>query len=193
MKKQFISPWLMLIIGLFCIAFSAIFVKIAAINGLSAAFYRVTIAAIALFPFFLWKRQRNLDKKSVLLAVLCGVFFASDLSLWNVSIMKTDASIATLLGNLAPLWTGILGYFFYKLKPSKAYWIGLFVAMNGVIILLGYSKILAFEVNAGFFLSIAASVFYALYILTSNVVRQNIDTLSFMMFTLVEAVCNILK
>lgn len=178
----------MLGIGLLCISFSAIFVKLAGINGLSAAFYRVTIAGLVLFPVFVLKCKKKFQVKEIVPAVLCGVFFATDVSLWHVSIMQTDASVATLLGNLAPLWTGILGYFFYKIKPSKYYWLGLFVAMNGVVMLLGYSEVLRFEVNTGFFLSIAASVFYALYILTSNVVRQRIDTLSFMMFTIAGSV-----
>jgi drug/metabolite transporter (DMT)-like permease len=104
--------------------------------------------------------------------------------MWYVAIMRTDATISTLLGNLAPLWTGMLGYLFYRLKPNKYYWLGTIIALSGIVILLGYQNVFHLKVNAGFYLAISASVFYALYLLSSNVVRQSFDTVSFMMFTL---------
>jgi len=184
MIQKILHPWFLLFFGVLCIAFSAIFVKLAAINGVSAAFYRVLIAGVALLPVYALKRRFVFQWREALLAMLCGVFFGSDISMWYVSIMKTDATIATLLGNLAPLWTGVLGYFFYRLKPSKYYWIGMAIAINGVAMLLGYHNIIAMKINSGVFLAISASVFYALYILTSSVVRKTFDTMSFMMFTL---------
>ena len=185
MVKIKISPWIYLSIGVLCIAFSAIFVKLAHINGISAAFYRLLIAGIVLFPYYIATSTRRFNFLHATGAFLCGMFFASDVSMWYVAIMRTDATVSTLLGNLAPLWTGILGFFFFKIKPSKYYWIGTFIALTGVIILLDFNKFILLKVNAGFFLAIAASVFYALYLLTSRVIRQSFDTVSFMMFTLI--------
>lgn len=179
-----ISPWIYLSIGVLCIAFSAIFVKLANVNGVSAAFYRMFIAGIVLLPYYFVTSTRKFKFRHAAGAFLCGMFFASDVSMWNVAIMRTDATVSTLLGNLAPLWTGVLGFFFFKIKPSKYYWLGTFIAFTGVIILLDFSKLILLKVNAGFFLAIAASVFYALYLLTSRVIRQSFDTVSFMMFTL---------
>jgi len=187
MKPQ-LSPWLFLTLGILCIAFSAIFVKLAAINGVSAAFYRMLIATVALLPYYLWKRRSVFNFRQASLAFLCGVFFATDVSMWYVAIMRTDATVSTLLGNLAPLWTGMLGYLFYKLKPNRFYWIGTAIALTGVFILLGYQNVFHLKVNSGFFLAISASVFYALYLLSSNVVRQSFDTVSFMMFALLGSV-----
>jgi len=186
--KLSISPWLFLAIGILCIAFSAIFVKMAAINGISAAFYRVTIATVFLLPYYLVKRRSKFNMKQAALAFMCGLFFASDITMWYVAIMRTDATISTLLGNLAPLWTGMLGFLFYRLKPNRFYWLGTLIALSGVVILLGYQNVFHFKVNSGFFLAISASVFYALYLLSSNVVRQSFDTVSFMMFTLLGSV-----
>jgi len=183
MKLRF-SPWLYLAFGIICIAFSAVFVKMAAINGVSAAFYRVAIATVALLPYYLLKRRSQFNVGHAVRAFVCGILFASDISMWHVAIMRTDATVSTLLGNLAPLWTGLLGYLFYKLKPNLFYWIGTFIALFGVIILLGYQNILHLQVNSGFFLAISASVFYALYLLTSTVIRQSFDTVSFFMFAL---------
>jgi len=188
MVKLEVSPWLYLLLGIVCIAFSAIFVKMAAIDGVSAAFYRVTIATVFLLPYYLVKRRSQFKWRQAGLAFLCGIFFASDVSMWYVAIMRTDATISTLLGNLAPLWTGMLGFLFYRLKPNKFYWIGTIIALSGVVVLLGYQNVFHMKVNSGFYLAISASVFYALYLLSSNVVRQSFDTVSFMMFTLLGSV-----
>jgi drug/metabolite transporter (DMT)-like permease len=186
--KPKLSPWLFLALGILCIAFSAIFVKLAAINGVSAAFYRMFIATVALLPYYLLKRRSKFNVRQASLAFLCGIFFATDVSMWYVAIMRTDATVSTLLGNLAPLWTGMLGFLFYKLKPNRFYWIGTVIALTGVVILLGYENVFHLKVNSGFFLAISASVFYALYLLSSNVVRQSFDTVSFMMFALLGSV-----
>ncbi len=189
MKFLKFNPWIGLALGIVCIAFSAIFVKIAGINGVSAAFYRVAIAACVLFPVYWFNHRSKFKVKEAILAFMCGFFFSSDVTMWYVSIMKTDATISTLLGNLAPLWTGVLGFFFFKAKPSKFYWIGTIIAITGVILLLGVQNVFHLKVNTGFFLAIAASVFYALYLLSSNKVRQSFETVPFMTFALLGSVC----
>jgi hypothetical protein len=51
-RKQLILPRLFLLVGVVCIGFSAIFVRLADVPGVVSAFYRVFIASLALVP--LW-------------------------------------------------------------------------------------------------------------------------------------------
>src|SRR5262245_51412468 len=93
-----------LLIAISGIAWSAIFIRWAAVPGPSSAFYRVFIAALVLVP---WRTatlgtshgMRGVTRRSVLLALAGGVFFGCDLALYNTAVMRTSATTATLFGN----------------------------------------------------------------------------------------------
>ena len=98
--------------GVLCIGLSAIFVKLAGVPGPVSAFYRVFFAVVLLTPWWLLRR-RPLPSRRVLLATCFGgLFFAADLVLWNSAIMLTDAGVATLLANNAPIWVGLAAWLF---------------------------------------------------------------------------------
>jgi drug/metabolite transporter (DMT)-like permease len=52
------------------------------------------------------------EKKHLLLAVVCGVLFASDVAVWNIAIQESSATQTSLLTNLSPLWVGIISLYF---------------------------------------------------------------------------------
>jgi drug/metabolite transporter (DMT)-like permease len=119
-----------------CIGLSAIFVKLAGVPGPVSAFYRVFFATLLLAPWWL-VRRRPLPGRRVLLATcLGGVFFAADLALWNSAIMLTDAGVATLLANNAPLWVGLGAWLFFHERLTANFWLGLAVAMIGMVLII---------------------------------------------------------
>lgn len=166
-------------LGILCIAWSAIFVKLSEVSGLSSAFYRMLIGSLGVIPFWLMYRKPIFDKKSVWLAILCGVFFAIDIAMWNTSIVLSKASIATILGNLAPVWVGIGALFLLKEKPGKIFWMGTAIALFGTAMIVGLSNVSEISFTRGQFLAIIASMFYGAYLLTVRKGRSNLDTFSF--------------
>jgi drug/metabolite transporter (DMT)-like permease len=176
------NVWLqyaVLLAGVLCIAWSAIFVKLADVSGFASAFYRMFIASVAILPLFLRRQKRGIDLPTIKGAALCGLFFACDIAIWNTSILLSKAAISTLLANLAPIWVGLGALFILKEKPKPIYWIGTFIAIAGVIIIIGISNVYHTRMNLGNTLAICASVFYAAYLLTTQKVRLSIDTVSF--------------
>jgi drug/metabolite transporter (DMT)-like permease len=71
----------------------------------------MAIAVSLLLPYVLIRKFQVPEKKFIL-AILCGVLFASDVAAWNIAIQESSATQASLLTNLSPLWVGIISYVF---------------------------------------------------------------------------------
>jgi drug/metabolite transporter (DMT)-like permease len=165
--------------GVLCIGWSAIFVKLAAVDGFTSAFYRMFIASLAILPFWLFRMKSGLTRQTIIVSALCGFYFACDLAVWNTSIMLSKAAIATLLANMAPIWVGFGSVFIFKEKLKPVFWIGSIITFFGVVLVLGISNVYLIRFNFGNILAICASFFYAAYLLTVRDVRNKIDTISF--------------
>jgi len=172
------------------ISWSAIFIRWAAIPGPSSAFYRVLIAAAVLGPVWVItlfadpRRRQRLQRggaQAAWFAVLGGAFFGLDLALFNTAVMKTTAAEATLFGNNAPIFVGLGTWLFFGRRPKRAYWAGLALASTGgaAVMIAGFSGPASGGTLTGNLLAVAASVFFAAYLLTTERAREGLDTLSF--------------
>jgi drug/metabolite transporter (DMT)-like permease len=181
------NPKASLIIGIICISFSPIFVKLAGVPALTSGFYRIFIAWICLAPYCIAKGKLKIGRKELLIAVTGGVVFASDIAVWNLSLLKISATVSTLLANLAPLWVGLLSFFLLKKRSGKLFWIGTWVAIVGMVILVGFQNIIGLKFNVGILLALLASFFYAIYIMITRGILQKIDTITFMFYNMLAA------
>jgi drug/metabolite transporter (DMT)-like permease len=178
------NPKLSLALGIIFIAFSPIFVKWADASPVVCAFYRIAFAWLCLLPYCLYKRNLKMARKDILLALLGGLVFASDVAVWNVSIKMISATVSTLLANLAPVWVGLLSYLLYKKKSGWLFWLGTAIAIAGMIILVGISEIWHLQFNLSIVLAVTASMLYAIYMLITKDVLNRIDTIPFMFYSM---------
>ena len=179
------KPRLALAFGILCISIFPILVKLRLTPGLISAFYRMAIAFSLLLPYMLITKKFKLpQKKYILLAIICGVLFASDVAVWNIAIQESSATQASLLTNLSPLWVGIISYVFLKIKPATNFWIGTIVALLGMILLVGFEFFLELNFDHAFILAVLSGLFYSIYLLVSKKALTHIDVLSFMMISL---------
>jgi drug/metabolite transporter (DMT)-like permease len=188
-KDRIWIQYLILFFGLLCIGWSAIFVKLAGVSGFASAFYRMCIASIAIIPLWARRKKSGLDYKAFRAAALCGLFFGCDIAMWNTAILLSKAAIATLLANLSPVWVGIGAIFILREKPKPIFWIGTFISIFGVIIIIGIDKVNHVGLSLGSILAISASVFYAAYLLTAQRVRSSLDTVSFTAISMFASTC----
>jgi len=183
------TAYLALVLGVFCIGTSAIFVKIASVPGTVSAFYRVFFAGLALLPLRLSQKKLAFPAwKDLLLIGLGGLAFAGDLVLWNTSILLTSAAAATLLANNSPVWVGLGATLIFREKLSLKYWLGLTIALTGMAIIVGGNAIQELRFNLGDLLAIGASFLYASYMLITQKARAKIDTLSLNLFTMLACI-----
>lgn len=179
------KPRLALAFGILCISIFPILVKLRLTPGLISAFYRMAIAFSILLPYMLITKKFKLpETKYLLLAILCGVLFASDVAVWNIAIQESSATQASLLTNLSPLWVGIISYVFLKIKPATNFWIGTTVALFGMAMLVGFKFFLELDFDNAFILAVLSGIFYSIYLLVSKKALTHIDVLSFMTISL---------
>lgn len=180
------KPRLALAIGIICISVFPILVKLQLTGGLISAFYRMAIAGGLLLPYILVTGKFKLPRTSILiLAIVCGLLFASDVAVWNISIQQSSATQATLLTNLSPVWVGVGSFLFLKNKPATNFWIGTLIAIFGMTTLVGFEFFINLDFNMAFILAILSGVLYAVYMLVSKDVLKEMDVLSFMLVTLI--------
>lgn len=180
------KPRLALAIGILCISVFPILVKLQLTGGLISAFYRMAIAGALLLPYvFITKKFKLPQLKISLLAVLCGLLFAADVAVWNISIQESSATQATLLTNLSPVWVGIGSFLFLKNKPALNFWIGTLIAIFGMITLVGFEFFINLDFNIAFSLAILSGILYAVYMLVSKNILSDMDVLTFMSITLI--------
>ena len=187
-----IRAYLALAGGVGCIGFSAIFVKKAATYGDVVAFYRMAIGALVLSPLVLanWRRgSMRLPRGAIWMGLLAGVFFSLDLVTWHTAIMRGTAGMATLLANTAPVWVGLGAWLIFRERLRPTYWLGLFVALGGVVLIMGLDALRGAGFGGGNLLAIAAAIAYACYLLLTQPARARIDNLSYLwLFSLTSAI-----
>ena len=175
------------------IIWSAILVRWAEIPGTASAFYRVLIAGAVLIPWWLatkkgdsplfsQKKGTTYSRRAAWVAVAGGVFFALDIALWNTAVMRTQAAVASILGNNTPFFVGIMSWVALRRRPRASFWIGLALALAGCLAIMSERLWAGSETPGsltGDLMALAASVFFAAYLVTTERVRRTMDTLTF--------------
>ena len=169
--------------GLALIGLSPILIKLADAPGIITTFYRMLIGSIALTPIFIVARLKNkspLPTKGIFLACLGGFLLGTDMALWTTGIVASNATLPTLVGNLAPLWVGIGAFFLFKERQNKGFWFGVAVAISGIILLVVKDLVQPGATLRGIILGLLAGIFYAGYQLSTQSGRNHLNTISYL-------------
>jgi drug/metabolite transporter (DMT)-like permease len=167
-----------LAIGVVAIAWSAIFVRWTAMPGITSAFYRMLIGAVVLWPMLLLSRVKlkSVSRGGWMLAALGGVFFAGDVGLFNTAVMHTSAGSATFLANNAPLLVGLMTWAITRKIPTWRFWVALAIATMGAWLIVSVDGHHAATASAADLLAVGSSVCFAMYLMTTERMRKEMDT-----------------
>jgi drug/metabolite transporter (DMT)-like permease len=183
-----LGAFVALCFGILCVGVAAIFVKLADVPGPVSAFYRTLVASSVIVPWWLAKSRVRPAARDTMVVMLGGVIFALTLALWNTSILLTSAATATLLINSAPLWVGLASFMLFRENLSRSYWIGLTIAMGGMVWLIGADAYEQLHLSTGNLLALGSGVTYAVYLLTTQRTRSRVDLLTFVAISLISSV-----
>lgn len=106
--------------------------------------------------------------------ILAGIFFALDMTFWNVSILITTISNAVLFANLAGLPVAVGAWFLFKERLALNTYMGGIAALTGAAILTGANFAIAPDRLQGDVFAMIAAFGYAGYILCIRSVRAKI-------------------
>lgn len=178
------------IIAILCggvaIASAAIFMRLAPVAPPSAAFWRLALS-VPVFLLIAYIGQRN-NKESLTLSPtllwkisLVGAWFAADLFFWHWSVAYTTVANATLLANLASVFTAVAGYLFFGERFSARFLIGLALALMGAGFLIGQNAAYAPEYLLGDGMGIITALALTGYLITAAKTRPYVSTNSMML------------
>lgn len=173
---MFASPTLRLVLGAAMISFSPIFVRLVSVEAEVSAFYRVFFGAIILLSYLLFKRDyQPVNKQFLLIIVLAAFFFALDLGFWHKSIQYVGAGLSTLLANFQVIILTIVGFLFFKDKPTLLKLAAIPLALFGLFLILGTGDLQTKGYLAGIIFGLLTAVSYAGYILCLRQARSGDD------------------
>jgi drug/metabolite transporter (DMT)-like permease len=132
-------PALAGVAGALCIAFSAIFVRLADVSASTAAVFRCVYALPFLWLLARAERRRYgarswRDRRPALIA---GLFFAADLIFWHISIEYVGAGLATVLGNTQVLFVALAAWMLLHEKPHLGAFLAIPIVLIGVVLISG--------------------------------------------------------
>tara|TARA_B100000767_G_scaffold202626_1_gene189532 strand:- start:906 stop:1781 length:876 start_codon:yes stop_codon:yes gene_type:complete len=147
-------------------------------SDIEVAALRLFIAFLSLFPF-LFRALKKVTKKHIL-PILVMAFFGNGIPafLFTKAQTQLDSSLVGILNSIVPLFTLLLGIFFFKSKPSTINIIGVFLGLFGAVFLTLFSMEEGVRFNNYVFLVVLATVMYAISINVIKKYLQDIDALS---------------
>lgn len=166
-------------IAIVAIGFAGIFVRLAQpAPPVVIGFYRMLFAALLLSAWVALRRPPlRLRSRAGLLAFASGACFGTDIALWQSSVLLTTVATATLLVNLTPVHVGLFARFVRGQRLPGRFVAGAALALLGTGVLMGEPGGGSEDLR-GMLLAIAASLFYAVYILVMGEARREIDVFS---------------
>ncbi|MBC7520662.1 MAG: DMT family transporter [Sandarakinorhabdus sp.] len=157
------------------LAFGPLLVRMADVEPIASAWWRMGLAVAPLALLARTTRQAApppvLGRAVLGLAALGGVFFAVDLALWHLGIMRTTLANASLLSNAASFLLPLWGFIVLGHRPGKNALFALACALVGTILLVGRSAELSGRHFAGDLLCLVAALFYTAYLIVVDRLR----------------------
>ena len=145
------------------------------VGPVAAGFWRLTLALPLLLLFARVERPKiQPANKTVLIsiALLSGLFFASDLGAWHAGILHTRLANATLLGNCTAVLFPLYGFIAARSLPSRKQGLALALASLGAVLLLGRSYELSARNLLGDLFCVFAGVAYTGYLVAADKARS---------------------
>ena len=142
---------------------------------MQVATLRIFIAFISLIPF-LPKAFKNVKRKHYLpIIIMAHLGNGIPAFLFTKAQTHLDSSLVGILNAIVPLFTLILGVYFFKSKPTKTNIVGIVLGLFGAVLLTVNSLSGGVEVNFYVWLVVLATVFYAISI---NVIKKYLSDLN---------------
>lgn len=144
-------------------------------SDMQVAALRLFIAFLSLIPF-LYSALKKLNKKHIIPLIIIGVLGNGiPAFLFTRAQTTLESSFVGILNSLTPIFTLVLGIYFFKSKPTKTNIVGIIIGFLGAL-LLYVSEIPDFStLNIGVLLVVIACLFYGTSV---NIIRKYLEDMN---------------
>ncbi|MGE0703850.1 MAG: DMT family transporter [Vicinamibacterales bacterium] len=167
--------------GVMGISFSAVFVRLAGVSPVTAAFYRAAYAVPVLL--ILWLRVRGNDRRSPgvrSVAVAAGVCLALDLAFWHESIDLIGVGLATVVANAQFVFVALGAWALHGERPARQVWILMAGVAVGLLLTSGLARPDAYGTAplAGAVYGVLAAACYAMFLIVFRQANRSLAPVS---------------
>ncbi|UZQ50318.1 DMT family transporter [Clostridium kluyveri] len=181
MEKQLtrINPKALLLMGVFGVSFSSIFIKYSNAPSLVIATYRLGWTVLILFPLIGMKFRGEvlkLKKDDVLWNIVSGFFLAVHFSLWFESLKFTSVASSTVLVSTEVIFSALGFVLVFKGKINRYGILAIIITFLGSIVIAANDYGGGKNVLYGDALALLAAVMVAVYTLIGRKQRDHLST-----------------
>ncbi len=158
---------LLALLGVVSISFSAIFVRLAGVSPVTAAFFRAAYALPALGVVLALSRGSSRSLRERTLAFCSGLLLALDLAFWHLSIAQIGAGLATVLANVQVVFVAGVAWALWGERPTFKTVVIVAGVFGGVVLTSGLNRPDAYGASpiAGVVAGVIAGASYAGFLL----------------------------
>lgn len=174
-------PMIMIVVGILGISLSAIFVKYSTAPSAVTAAFRLLWTVVFMCPVVFGKKEVRrelfaLEKKSIVLSVVSGVFLAIHFVLWFESLKHTTVASSTTIVCTEVIWVALGFCICMKGKLKGAAILAIAITFAGSIVIAWGDSASGGVHLFGDMLALLAAVAVAVYTLIGRVVREKVST-----------------
>ena len=169
--------WPLIVTGITAISFASILIRLADAPSLTIAAYRVVIATIILFPYYVIKMPavRRWSLPILGTTLLAGFFLALHFAFWVRSLQLTSIASSATLVSTTPLFVALFDRCCHRQQLPRRSWSGILLVVTGSILLAENDFGFSHEALFGDLLALAGALAAAGYLLAGRSARQTLD------------------
>lgn len=158
-----------LLLGAIAISFAPVLVKALPLDAGETAFWRMFLAGLSIFLYYLLFRPKEIKKSfqgsAFWLLFISGSAFAIDMVVWNLSILTIGAGLATVLANTQVFYVTLWGRWSGLEKLNLLKILALLLGFAGVWMVATAGDSGALDYGRGFWLGMTAGLAYTVYMI----------------------------
>lgn len=169
---------LLLGIAVLFISSSGPIIAVIAAPALAIAFWRCLLGSVLTAPWVLWRRRpevASLTRRDIRLIVWAGLLLGAHFATWIPSLRFTTVASSTALVATQPVWAALIARWRGAHIPLRA-WVGIGIALVGVVILTGIDVSVDPRHLIGDVLALIGAVLAAAYVTVAESARQSVST-----------------
>ncbi len=185
-EKPIVNPYLAVLVGVFAISFSALFVRLSTAPAMIIATYRLLFTFLLLAPFTLLKNRQDLldlPWRERGLAAASGACLALHFVTWFTSLSYTSVASSVVIVTIQPVFVVLGSWLFFREKISRPAMFGMVLALTGSLVIGASDFQLNMRAFWGDLLALAAAVFVSGYLLIGRRMRSSVSLPAYTFYT----------
>jgi len=175
--KPWINPYLAILVGVFAVSFSSVFVRLCTAPPLVIAAYRLIFTFCFLAPFALpggAASLRGMSARQLLLAGASGIFLSLHFVTWFTSLKYTSIASSVVLVTTQPLFVVLGSWIFFKERVARKALYGGALAFVGSVVIGATDFQLGGSAFLGDMLALVAAIMVSGYLLIGRKLRGDV-------------------